>query len=339
MVSVSSAIIEVGGSRFRIKDCGGEGACLFKCLSHSLSIDSHRLTRRQIVSHVIEKWKDYCVWIPIILHVRTVQDYRQLMSSPKTYGSEVEVRAASELYSVSITLVRKLRDGGYYSVDFNSERAGATRIFLLFTGMQNPRDLDGHFQILEVLDHAQTIHVGQVEDSGGNENNHRVEQVESREHTVISHRESILPHQLPPENENSFDTCVAPMDLEQQSISISRELSNLQEPSQSDEESADSERESCVRRSLLENSSCGIKRRKVFTKADKERIVRTRMTLADGSHGIKQIVSLTAKCHGVCESSVVKISREFAETGGILREPKKKSGQLHTIKIDVLRPE
>lgn len=126
----------INAEKFFIQDCGGNGACLFKCIAETVGNTEHRTVRRKIVNHVIDNWNDFSLWVHGTLRKKTREEYRCLMSSVTSYGSEIEVRAASELFKINITLFRKYEER-FYPIKFNidSHEQHQERTYLLFTGI------------------------------------------------------------------------------------------------------------------------------------------------------------------------------------------------------------
>ncbi|KAJ8685562.1 hypothetical protein QAD02_021355 [Eretmocerus hayati] len=284
------APVIIGGKTFRIQDCGAKGACLFKCIS-KVSLEDHRITRRALVNHVIQNWERNREWVNFVLGVNNKSDYRVLMMAPKTYGSEIEVQAASELYSVNITLLRRMSDGTEFSVNFWCEQDGASDFYLLFTGMENARDWDGHYQILqEIDDQDSSNHEGNVPlITGSPQQQNRCDQ-----HSI----DAVGDVPLIIESQQLQNGCDV--------INVPRVLSNSKDKSNP---------------SVLASPS-DPKKRRVMSKKDKERIISLRMTLAQGNGARLRIVDMTAEAFEISKSTVMRISREFRNNAGELQEPR-----------------
>ncbi|KAJ8687185.1 hypothetical protein QAD02_022979 [Eretmocerus hayati] len=271
---MNSRPVIINRQQFHPIDCGGRGACLFKCLCPNVSNTDHYRTRRSIVNHVIINWARYKLWVNLVLQIKNPEDYRRVMSMSKTYGSEIEVRAASELYSVDISLVRRLKNREDFVVDFSSGDNSIPqrdRIYLLFTGMEESNDLDGHYQILQRLSHNR-------------QENSEVQDVRVGE----GHSQHII------------DSAVYESDGDN---------------SGPDAVSSD-------------------KKRKVFTKDFKEKIVSTRMTLEGSDERVRKVVELTANCLQISKKSVKRVSREFRNNGGYVEAPKNHLAGRKAVQID-----
>ncbi|KAJ8675488.1 hypothetical protein QAD02_011274 [Eretmocerus hayati] len=248
---MNSRPVIINRQQFHPIDCGGRGACLFKYLCPNVSNTDHYRTRRSIVNHVIINWARYKLRVILVLQIKNPEDYRRVMSMSKTYGSEIEVRAASELYSVDISLVRRLNNREDFVVDFSSGDNSIPqrdRIYLLFTENSEVQDVrvgEGHSQ--HIIDSA-------VYESDG---------------------------------DNSGPDAV-PCD----------------------------------------------KKRKVFTKDFKEKIVSTRMTLEGSDERIRKVVELTANCLQISKTSVKRVSREFRNNGGYVEAPKNHLADRKAVQID-----
>ena len=154
-----SNIISVGNQSFIIQDYGGGGACLFKCLSVVSKVDN-RLTRRQIVNYVVSNWNFYSVLVYNVLKIKKKCDYGTTMRNYTTYGTEVEVRAACNLYNLRILLIRKLEDEYFFEVEFLPEgfNDGPLELecfYLFYTGNYLGNDDSGHYQVLQEINAIQ----------------------------------------------------------------------------------------------------------------------------------------------------------------------------------------
>ena len=140
-------LIREMGLKFKVRETGGEGNCLFSSLAVGLQRDNHRVIRKKIVNYIssVKNWPSYQLWAKYDFKIHGCLEYTSKMKRCGESGTSLECRAASELYKRKVNIVRVFNHGNYFIQAFGST-AELPTICLFFTGVDNS---NGHFQLLE----------------------------------------------------------------------------------------------------------------------------------------------------------------------------------------------
>lgn len=133
--------------RFNVREIIADGNCLFRALSFCLyqTEDNHSDVRNKIVRHVVGNWSCY---EPFIIGdvsygslVSNESDYSSVMTKNGTYGSHVELVAATKIFNVFITIMHS-HDSSVTEIGLNTRNK--IKVNLLYEG----NGYDGHYSVL-----------------------------------------------------------------------------------------------------------------------------------------------------------------------------------------------
>ena len=310
-------IIEIRGQSYVIKDCGGSGSCLFKCLAQSISKLSHRRTRHQIVNYVVENWEVYEQDVLFTLFLKTPLAYALCMRNSTEFGSSVECRAASSIYNTRILVSRKVTDKNFFLLEylpenFNNRSLEIPTVHLLFTGHHQENDRTGHYQILEEISNIQNNENPMEEESfqetftvDVNFSNIMIEENDNTEYT--SHGDNFnFDENFEVNFQESQETLTADENSSSNTI-----LNN------------ENNRTRYFSRSIKNNKNVRGKK-KAFRKCCKEMILKTKryFTVNKKKFNISNVNLATAKCLGISKVTVVRVSKEAIFNGGFIEDAK-----------------
>lgn len=311
----------VNGKQFVIKDCGGRGDCLFKCLAFKLPDCNHEDVRSDVVNFVTDNWNvngEYRHLVDRVLDIKNRRVYSQYMNSKGTFASEVECIAAAYLYNVNITIIKKLSNGIQFSVPLRTDSIGQT-IYLLFSG-----DTDnGHFQILDQQVNtasATSLSVGHEEvdcATVSDETENRISSNCDSDIFVTSENSVSADCDLSSSvNSSDFSTCSEDFSEYLKVKLLVKSSRNSSSPSSTDSE---------VKSPFSKNEKAFIVNARHYFQDEKDAGV-----CAD----LNQVVQRTAQCLNISERSVVRVTAEVKEHYGELIEPRNYAAGRKCIEFD-----
>ncbi|GBN00382.1 hypothetical protein AVEN_19389-1 [Araneus ventricosus] len=133
-----SKFVHHSGARFKIFPITGDGNCLFRAMAYFVlcSQDEHNFIRNRIVKYVCKHWDRFQNFLP----QDDKESYRTKMSSPRTFGSEAEIVAFTEIFDCSL----KVYFMSHPERDPLVFGDSSTECFVLYSG---PLDC-GHYDVL-----------------------------------------------------------------------------------------------------------------------------------------------------------------------------------------------
>ncbi|GIX99293.1 OTU domain-containing protein [Caerostris extrusa] len=126
------------GANFQIYPITGDGNCLFRAMAYIVfgRQSEHSFIRNKVVSYVSSHWKRFKNFFPDEDRL----DYRDRMSSSRTFGSESEIVAFAEVFECKVHVYFKDSPERDPLMFGNS----ATDCFILYSGITDC----GHYDVL-----------------------------------------------------------------------------------------------------------------------------------------------------------------------------------------------